>query len=89
MRVRLFLLLLLSAVLPSLAQNATVTGTVVDASTGTPVAGAVVTLLQQGLKATTGPAGDFSISRASGGDDFLTVSAPGFDKTGFNVALYD
>ena len=44
MRLKLFLLLLLTAVIPSLAQTTGVAGTVVDSNTGVPVAGATVML---------------------------------------------
>lgn len=64
MRLTLFLSLLLSAVLSTMAQTAVVTGSVVDADTGSPIPGAVVTIPDQGISVTTGPAGDFRISKA-------------------------
>lgn len=74
MRFKLFLSLLLSAVLSSTAQTAVVTGSVIDADTGSPVAGAVVTIQDQGISVTTGPAGDFRISNARPGEAVLTLS---------------
>ena len=64
MRLKLFLLLLLTAVIPSLAQTTGVAGTVVDSNTGVPVSGATVMLDNQGLQATTDPSGEFRISTA-------------------------
>ncbi len=75
MRIKLFVLLLLSAVMPVVAQTARMTGTVVDADTGNPVAGALVTLRQQGITVTTGPAGDFLISNAAPGNVSAQVIA--------------
>lgn len=48
MRLKLFLLLLMAATLPSFAQSTGVAGTVVDNNTGAPVAGANVMLDKQG-----------------------------------------
>lgn len=44
MRLKLFLSLLLTAVLTTMAQTAVVTGSVIDADTGSPIAGAAVTI---------------------------------------------
>ena len=52
MRLKLFLSLLLSAVLSTMAQTAVVTGSVVDADTGSPIPGAVVTIPDQGISVT-------------------------------------
>lgn len=79
MRIKLFMLLLLTAVLPSLAQQAGVSGTVIDATTGNPVAGAAVMLNDQGVVVITGPAGDFSISNVNPGSDVITVAAYGYN----------
>lgn len=78
MRIKLFLLLLLTAVLPGLAQQAGISGTVIDAATGNPVAGAAVMLNDQGVVVITGPAGDFSISNVNPGSDVITVAAYGY-----------
>lgn len=79
MRLKLFLLMLLTASFPILAQQATVKGTVVDAVTGNPVAGAAVMLNDQGTVVITGPAGDFSISNANPGSDMIVIAAYGYN----------
>lgn len=79
MRIKLFMLMLLTAVFPILAQQATVKGTVVDAVTGNPVAGAAVMLNDQGTVVITGPAGDFSISNANPGNDVIVIAAYGYN----------
>ncbi|MCM1483506.1 MAG: TonB-dependent receptor [Muribaculaceae bacterium] len=79
MRIKLFMLLLLTVCLPSLAQNTGLTGTVVNASTGSPVPGAIVMLSEQGLSVTTGSAGEFRLDGAKPGSDELTVMAYGYD----------
>ena len=76
MKLKLFLLMLLTATFPLLAQQATVKGTVVDAKTGKPVAGAAVMLNDQGLVVTTGPSGDFSISNVAAGSDVIISQWP-------------
>ena len=89
MRFKLFLSLLLSAVLSSTAQTAVVTGSVIDADTGSPVAGAVVTIQDQGISVTTGPAGDFRISNARPGEAVLTIVAPGYEGGASQARLYN
>lgn len=83
------MLLVLATVVPALAQNATVIGSVVDASTGAPVSGATVILRDQGLSATSGPAGDFRIGGAKAGADFLQVLAYGFNDDERSLILVD
>ena len=68
MRLKLFLMLLLAAVLPGLAQTASVTGSVVNADTGAPIAGAVVTIQGQSKSVVTGPACDYRISNLFPGE---------------------
>ena len=58
MRLKLFLIVLLAAVLPGLAQSSKIVGTVVNASTGAPISGATVSLSKQG-NATTDANGNF------------------------------
>ncbi|MDE6175463.1 MAG: carboxypeptidase-like regulatory domain-containing protein, partial [Duncaniella sp.] len=87
MRLKLFLLLLLTAVIPSLAQTTGVAGTVVDSNTGAPVAGATVMLDNQGLQATTDPSGEFRISTAKAGDDLLVIVAYGYQDVTMNVNI--
>ncbi len=82
MRLKLFLLMLLTVTLPSLAQKTGVAGTVVDSNTGAPVVGASVMLENQSIVVMTGPAGDFAITTATAGSDNLLVVAYGYnDKT--------
>ena len=70
MKFKLFLLTALSSAVPALAQPAAVSGTVVDATTGAPLPGATISIRNQGITVTTGPAGDFRISTAlPGGSD--------------------
>ncbi len=79
MRFKLFLLLLLTAALPALAQKTGITGTVVDSDTGSPVAGATVILDNQGISATTDASGSFSISNAKPGSESITFIAYGYN----------
>jgi len=78
MRIKLFLLLLLTAALPSLAQKTGVAGTVVDATTGAPVEGATVILDTQGLTTSTDPSGVFTFDGAQPGATDLTILAYGY-----------
>lgn len=90
MRLKLFLLLLLSATFPIFAQNASVVGVVVDASTGTPVEGASVVLRDQSASALTGAMGDFSISNIpNAGKDVLIVLAYGYQDAAVDVELFN
>lgn len=86
MKLKLFITLLLLAVMPAFAQNTGVSGVVVDADSGQPIAGATV-LLQQGSSAFTGPNGDFRISAAQTGDETLTVIAYGYKDIVTSVAI--
>lgn len=88
MRVKLFLLLIATTILPTLAQTG-VSGVVVDANTGSPIAGAGVMLTEQGNYVTTGPAGDFRISDANAGVDKLMIVAYGYDDNSQDVELLD
>ncbi|MDE5673191.1 MAG: carboxypeptidase-like regulatory domain-containing protein, partial [Duncaniella sp.] len=87
MRLKLFLLLLLAATLPSFAQSTGVAGTVVDNNTGAPVAGANVMLDKQGIYVTTGPSGDFSISNAKPGEDLLVIVAYGYNDLTVDIKM--
>lgn len=86
MRIKLFLLLMLTAVFPTLAQQV-VRGTVIDASTGNPVAGAAVMLNDQGTVVITGPAGDFSISNVNPGNDVIVIAAYGYNDLNQPVSI--
>jgi hypothetical protein len=89
MKFKLFLLMLLSASIPAVAQTAAVTGVVVDAGTGAPISGATISIQDQGITVTTGPGGDFRISTARPGEAVLTVSAPGYSNGATQVRLYN
>ncbi|MGN1173748.1 MAG: carboxypeptidase regulatory-like domain-containing protein, partial [Muribaculaceae bacterium] len=82
-------MLLLAAVFPSLAQTAGLSGRVVDASNGAPVAGAIVTLMGQDKSVATGPAGDFLISKALPGEVTVTVIASGYSDGITTAELYN
>lgn len=86
MRLKLFLIVLLAAVLPGLAQNARIVGTVVNASTGAPLAGATVSLSKQG-NATTDANGNFMLRVANGTSDRLLVALDGFETYGTDVTI--
>ncbi|MCM1311032.1 MAG: carboxypeptidase-like regulatory domain-containing protein [Bacteroides sp.] len=89
MRFKLLLLMVLACVLPSLAQNASVSGTLVDEYTGAPLSGATVMLREQGLRAVTGPSGQFTISKAKPGKDFLLAMAFGYNDSETPITLED
>ncbi len=78
-----------SAVLPVMAQTAVVTGSVIDADTGSPIPGAVITIQDQGISVTAGPAGDFRISNARPGEAVLIINAPGYDSSAAQTRLYN
>ena len=87
MRLKLFLLVLLTAVLPSLAQTSNVVGVVLNGSTGSPVGGAYITL--RGADKTTQStfSGNFAVSAPSGSSDYLIVTCDGFETVGIDVVL--
>lgn len=87
MRQKLFLLMLVTAVMPMLAQTATLRGLVVNASSGAPITGATVTLRDNGKAATTGLNGDFELKNLNPITDYLTISADGFFSDGIEVKL--
>lgn len=89
MRLKLFLLMLLTVTLPALAQKTALSGKVVDSSTGLPVAGAIVMLDNQGLSVTTGPNGEFLINNANLGNDNLVVIAYGYNDLSRPLAIAD
>lgn len=86
MRLKLFLLTLLAAVLPLAAQTSNVVGTVVNAQTGAPVTGAQVKLRNAGKSATTNFAGDFAIE-ARAGSDLMIVTCDGFESYSREIAV--
>ncbi len=90
MRLKVFLPLLMSAAATGVsAQTAVVTGSVVDADTGAPVAGALVTIPGQNITVVTGPAGDFRISNALPGEAVLKISAAGYGDDALQLRLYN
>lgn len=86
MRFKLFIILLSLFALPIAAQNSSLSGVVVDADSGNPVAGATV-ILSGGGSALTGPNGDFLISSLKEGDETLTVIAYGYLDIVKNLAI--
>ena len=82
-------MLLLTAVVPGLAQTASVTGRVIDATSGAPVQGAIVTLMGQDKSVATGYAGDFIISKALPGEVTIIVMATGYADGITNAELYN
>lgn len=89
MKFKLFLLMLLTAAIPALAQTAVVSGVVVDADSGSPIPGATISIQDQGITVMTGPAGDFRISTARPGEAILSVEAPGYAPGASQVRLYN
>ncbi len=87
MRLKLFLLVLLTALLPAMAQNASVTGLVVNGSTGAPVSGAQVMLRAAGAQTSTSFNGDYRLNSLPAGHDYLVVLCDGFASAGLDVNL--
>ncbi|MDE6332739.1 MAG: carboxypeptidase-like regulatory domain-containing protein, partial [Muribaculaceae bacterium] len=86
MRLKLFLLLLLSAAMSMTAQTATVTGMVVNSNSGSPVSGATVSIREKA--ADSGLGGDFRMSGITPGTQYVTVTCEGYAAAGFDVNLY-
>lgn len=86
MRLKLFLLALISAVLPVLAQTATLTGVVVNSQSGNPVGGATVTLPAAGATITTGFNGDFRLETKAGSDR-LVITAEGYSPLAIDLNI--
>ena len=87
MKLKLFLLLLLSVTLPTIARAAAVTGLVVNGNTGAPLSGAVVSLRAAGLSVTTGFNGDFKIDNVASGRDYLVVTLDEFKSYGADITI--
>ena len=87
MRLKLFLLVLLTAVLPSLAQTSNIIGVVLNGSTGSPVSGAYISLRGANKTAQTTFSGNFAMSAPAGGTDYLVVTCDGFEAAGIDVNL--
>ena len=89
MRLKLFLLLLLTAFMPVMAQStATVVGVVVNGNTGSPVSGATVMLRDAGLTVSTGFNGDFRLTTSAMADDYLTVTCDAFDSYSAAITIH-
>ncbi len=86
MRLKLFLFMLLSAMLPVTAQTAAIVGKVVDSTSGSPVAGATVSLRDKGLSSQTNFNGDFRLE-APAGNNFITVVNDGFTSLGLDITV--
>ncbi|MCH5245389.1 MAG: TonB-dependent receptor [Muribaculaceae bacterium] len=82
----LFLLMMLAVALPTHAQQAGVAGKIIDASTGSPIAGASVILDGKGLSVTTDPSGEFRLT-ADPGEDVLVVVAYGYNDASMTVDI--
>lgn len=78
MRIKLLMLLLLTAVLPTVAQQKGLRGVVIDSTTGNPVEGALVMISNQGTTVVTGPTGEFIFPSAKPGSDILSIAAYGY-----------
>ena len=89
MRLKLFLLLLLSVTLPAIAQKTGVSGAIVDNASGSPIAGASIMLGNQGVYVETGVSGDFRISNASAGKEFITIAAYGYRDVVKEIELFN
>lgn len=87
MRLKLFLLACIAAVLPVFAQTSNLVGVVVNGSTGAPVNGASVTLRNSGVSASTNFSGDFSLNAKSGGTDLLIVVCDGYEAYSREVLI--
>ena len=86
MRLKLFLIVLLAAVLPGLAQSSKIVGTVVNASTGAPISGATVSLSKQG-NTTTDANGNFVLRVTAGTSDRMLVAFDGYETYGADITV--
>lgn len=86
MRIKLTLMLMLSFILPALAQTG-LKGTLVDASTGRPIADASILLTDQGIFVTSSEDGSFQITNAQSGSDVLQVVAFGYKDLNQDVDI--
>lgn len=86
MRIKLTLLLTFLCTIGAMAATG-VTGTLVDAQTGRPVADANILLRDQSIFVTSGPDGTFVISNAQPGKDVLQVIAYGFSDAYKDVEI--
>lgn len=88
MKLRLFLLLLVAALWPSLTVAAvTLTGVVVNGDSGGPLSGATIQMYGRNEQTVTNFNGQFRISVPDNNDYCLTVSCDGFDTALLNVSV--
>ncbi len=87
MKLKLFLLVLLSAWLPMMAQTGSVTGTVVNSTSGSPVTGASVMLRAAGASTMTSFDGSFNLSDLPLGREYLVVMCDGFESAGMDINI--
>ncbi len=76
----------------SIPETSDITGTVSDATTGLPVAGAQVKIIEQGWSVTTDADGDFLFDELPAGHITLTCHAPGYEVpeiASFELGLND
>lgn len=85
MRLKLFLLVLLAALLPAVAQTSNVVGVVVNSSTGAALPGATVKLRSANVTRVTDFAGNFAMQTQTGSEDYLIVSLDGYETAGIDV----
>lgn len=87
MKLKLLPLLVLTATVPVAARQVSLRGVVVDAATGRPLSGAVVSVRQQGVSGSTGKAGDFLIKGLRDGADYVIVSCDGYEPYGVDLSV--
>lgn len=86
MKLRLFLLLLLASVFPSLSgAAATLTGVVVNGTSGSPVSGATIALRDLTVQASTNFNGQFRLEVPDNTTSYLTVTCDGYEPFGVDV----
>ena len=87
MRLKVFLLVLLAAILPSWAQTSNVVGVILNGSTGSPVSGAYISLRGACKTVQSSFSGNFAMSAPAGGTDYLVVTCDGFEAYGADLNL--
>lgn len=86
MRLKLFLVALIAAIMPALAQTSSIVGVVVNNTTGAPVSGAKVALRQAGTSTTTNFSGDFTV-KGNAGSDLLIITCDGYSAYSTDVTI--
>lgn len=80
MKQRLYLLITFFLSIAAYAQDSGLKGTVIDANTGRPLQGVVVTLKEQGLRVVSAMNGEYVIATTILGGDLLIFTLPGFQS---------